>query len=77
VTAQSVCAASRLLQQVQWAFSEELNWVGFGFCIRDVAGDFLKAKMLCLTPMCRPEVGEVLGLFHAMQWIYELQLTNV
>lgn len=84
-------SGNRGLVQVQWtkpqqgrrkcnvdaSFSEALNRVGIGLCIRDAAGNFMKAKTLWLRPMCTPEVGEALGLFHAIQWVQELQLTNV
>lgn len=62
---------------IDTAFSEALNRVGFGMCLRDAAGSFIRAKMMWTNPMCTPEVGEVLGLFYAIQWVQELQLSNV
>jgi len=32
---------------------------------------------MCCTPLCSVVVGEALRLHHAIQWIHELQLTNV
>jgi len=34
-------------------------------------------KPFVFTPLCSVDVGETLGLYHAIQWILELQLTNV
>ncbi|XP_024640669.1 uncharacterized protein [Medicago truncatula] len=67
----------KLKCNIDAAFSEDLNHVGFGLCIRDAAGNFRKAKMMWSNPICRPEIGEALGLLYAIQWVYELQLTNV
>lgn len=50
---------------IDTAFSEALNRVGFGMCLWDAAGSFIRAKMMWTNPMCTPEVGEVLGLFYA------------
>ena len=59
------------------AFSEALNRVGFGLCIRDAAGNFRKAKMMWSNPICRPEIGEALSLLYPIQWVHKLQLTTV
>jgi len=67
----------RLKCNVDASFSEALNCVGIGLYIRNVAENFMKSKTLWLSPMCTPEVGEALGLFHAIQWVWELQLTSV
>jgi len=67
----------RIKCNIDTAFSEALNRAGFGTRIRGAYGNFTRAKMLWSNPMCMPEVGEALGLFHAIQWIHEKQLTNV
>ena len=67
----------RLKCDVDAAFSETLNCVGFGLCIRDEFGEFIKAKTLWSNPICSSDIGEALGLSHAIQWVHELQLPNV
>ena len=59
------------------SFSESMNCVGYGLRIRDEEGDFIKAKTLWSNPVCSSDVGEAMGLYHAIQWIRELQLSNV
>ncbi|XP_039687804.1 uncharacterized protein [Medicago truncatula] len=34
-------------------------------------------KIMCYTPSCSVDLGEALALNHAIQWIHELQLSNV
>ena len=67
----------RLKCNVDASFSETLNCVGFGLCIRDEYGNFTKAKTLWSIPVCSSDVGEALGLYHAIQWVRELQLSSV
>jgi len=67
----------RLKCNVDASFLDALNRVGFGFCIRDEAGNFMTAKTMWSSPVCSSEVGEALGLSHAIRWVRELQLTNV
>ncbi|XP_039691241.1 uncharacterized protein [Medicago truncatula] len=67
----------RLKCNVDASFSEALNCVGFGLCIRDEYRNFIKAKTLWSIPVCSSDVGEALGLYHAIQWVRELQLSNV
>ena len=55
----------RLKCNVDASFSEALNCVGFGLCIRDEYRNFIKAKT------CSSD------LYHAIQWVQELQLSNV
>ncbi|RHN43816.1 hypothetical protein MtrunA17_Chr8g0391961 [Medicago truncatula] len=69
--------APRLKCNVDASFSEALNCVGFGLCIRDEYRNFIKAKTLWSNPVCSSDVGEALGLYHDIQWVRELQLSNV
>jgi len=48
----------RIKCNIDATFSEALNRVGFGMCLRDAAGNFLRAKMMWSNPMCTPEVGK-------------------
>lgn len=59
------------------SFSAALNCVGFGLCIRDENGNFIKAKTLWSNPVRAMDIGEALGLSHALHWVRDLQLTNV
>jgi len=45
--------------------------------IRDSGGNHVHSKIMWFHPVCSVDVGEALGLHHAIRWIYELQLTNV
>jgi len=51
------------------------NCIGFGVCIRDESGDFIKAKMMWSNLVCSSNIGEALGLSQVSQWVRELQLT--
>jgi ribonuclease HI len=62
---------------VDASFSTNLNVVGYGMCIRDEDGNFVKARTMWSSPMCVSDIGEALGLSHAIQCVHELQLPNV
>ncbi|KEH25208.1 hypothetical protein MTR_6g016355 [Medicago truncatula] len=62
---------------VEATFSNVSNKVGIGIFIRDEEGQHIRSKPMWLTLLCSVDIGEVLGLYHAIQWIYTLQLTNV
>jgi len=38
---------------------------------------FVLAKIVSISPMCFDVVGEALGLFHALQWLSDMQFDNV
>jgi len=46
-------------------------------CICDEEGSYVLAKTVWFSPLCLVDVAEALGLYHAIQWIHDLQLTNV
>ena len=46
-------------------------------CICYDSGNFIKAKALWSNPACATDIGEALGLSHAIHWMQELQLTNM
>jgi hypothetical protein len=70
-------AHGRLKCNVDASFSEALNCVGFGFCIRYEFGNFIRAKTMWSNLVCSSDVGEALGLSHAIRWVHELQVSNV
>jgi len=59
------------------SFSSSTDKVGVGMCIRDEEGCFIRAKTMWHTPLCSVDIGEALGLHHAIRWVHELQLQNV
>ncbi|GAU35225.1 hypothetical protein TSUD_205010 [Trifolium subterraneum] len=59
------------------SFSTILNKVGIGVCIRDDQGSFVLAKTEWFSPITNVDIGEALGLLHAMKWIQDLQLEHV
>jgi len=67
----------RVKCNVDASFSTSMNRCGIGICIRDEEGQFVRAKTLWFSPMCLVDVGEALGLYHAMRWVNELRLPNV
>jgi hypothetical protein len=46
-------------------------------CIRDSTGHHVQSKTMWFSPVCSVSIGEALGLYHAIWWFTELQLTNV
>lgn len=46
-------------------------------CIRNSEGNHVRSKTMWFSPLCPVDIGEALGLYHAIRWINELQLTNV
>jgi len=62
---------------VDASFSAHLNVVGYGMCIRDEVGNFVKERTMSSSPVCVSDIGEALGLSQAIQWVHELQLPNI
>jgi len=58
-------------------FPLPLNKVGFGACIKDDDGIFVAGWTAWPTPSLDVDMGEALGLLHAMQWVIELNLVNM
>ncbi|XP_045821752.1 uncharacterized protein LOC123914595 [Trifolium pratense] len=59
------------------SFTTQFNRVGIGMCIRDDEGRFVLAKTIWKSPICNVDLGEALGLLHAIRWIQNLQIDNV
>ena len=62
---------------VDASFSASLNKVGFGACIRDANENYLISGIECFTPLLDVEMGEAIGLLHAMRWVKDLNLVNM
>jgi len=46
-------------------------------CVRDEGGVFGLAKVIQLLVMHNVIVGEVVGLYHALEWLSDMRLDNV
>ncbi|GAU26189.1 hypothetical protein TSUD_354110 [Trifolium subterraneum] len=53
------------------------NKVGIGMCIRDTNGCFVAARTEWMEPILDVDIGEAMGLLRALNWMNEIQLTNV
>ena len=54
-----------------------MNITSIDIYICDEEGIFVLAKIVSLSRMCSVVVGEALGLFHALQWLSDMQFDNV
>jgi len=70
-------AYGRYKCNIDASFSDSLNMVGIGICIRDDQGEFVMAKADCFSPLCDVDVGEVVGLHTALQWMADLHYDHV
>ncbi|PNX75553.1 DNA-directed RNA polymerase iii subunit rpc2-like protein, partial [Trifolium pratense] len=59
------------------SFSAHRNRVGFGICIRDDECHFVLAKTMWSSPMCSVDLGEALGLYHALNWLHQAAMQNI
>ncbi|GAU39464.1 hypothetical protein TSUD_158950 [Trifolium subterraneum] len=59
------------------SFSPMSNKVGIGMCIRDTNGCFVAARTEWMEPILDVDIGEAMGLLRALNWMNEIQLTNV
>jgi len=46
-------------------------------CIRNDAGEFVRAKTDWVAPLCDVDLRETVGLHTALQWVSDLQFDNV
>jgi len=70
-------ASGRLKCNVDTAFSIPYNRTGVGICLRDDEGTFVLAKTVNFEGVYSLEVREALGLFHAIQWLSDMQMDNI
>lgn len=61
----------RVKCNIDASFSTSMNRCGIGISIRDKEGQLVCAKTLWFSLMCSVDVGEALGLYHAMWWANE------
>jgi len=62
---------------VDASFSEALDIVGIGMCIRDSEGAFVLARTEWFSPITDVNIGEAIGLLKAMVWVRDLHLWNM
>ena len=59
------------------SFSEQFQRTGIGMCLRDDSGTFVLAKVMPFDQVYPITVGEALGLYHAIQWMQNMQFSNI
>jgi len=67
----------RLKCNIDASFSQSMNHVGIGICVRDNDGAFVLVKTMSLSPLCSVPVGESLGLFNDVEWLSDMHMDNV
>jgi len=70
-------ARGRFKCNIHASLSTSTNKVGLGMCIRDEEGRFVLAKTMRFSPVYSVDIGEALGLYHAVRWVHDLQLPLV
>ncbi|KEH40134.1 hypothetical protein MTR_1g022215 [Medicago truncatula] len=64
-------------RNVDAEFSSQRNKTGVGICIRDEDGVFVLARTITFIGVYPVDKGEVLGLYHALQWASDMHLDNI
>lgn len=67
----------RMKCNVDVAFSRHRNKTGIGICIRDEGGVFVLARTISFIGVYPVDIGEALGLYHALQWASDMHLDNI
>ncbi|PNY01988.1 cytochrome p450, partial [Trifolium pratense] len=76
----SMIGRSKMVNSFWWGhFGSQSKGIhiGFGICIRDETGAFIRAKTEWVEPKCEVHVGETLGFLCALMWVHELNLGPV
>jgi len=58
----------RVMCNIDASFSSSWNRTSIGVCLRDEDGTFILAQTVSFPIKYSVDVGEALGLFHALQW---------
>ena len=64
-------AHGRFMCNIDASFLVSTNKLGLGMCIRDEEGCFVLAKTMWFSPVCLVDIGEALGLYHAVRWVHD------
>jgi ribonuclease HI len=70
-------SAGRFKCNVDAAFSDHFKRTGIGICVRDDSGTFVLAKVHQFNHIYPVAIGEALGLYHALQWMKDMQFDHV
>jgi hypothetical protein len=70
-------AQGRMKCNIDAAFSDLRNRTGISICLRDEGGVFVLAKTISFYGVYSVDIGETLGLYHALQWVSDMQLNNI
>jgi len=58
-------------------FLGPISATGIGICVRDESGTFMLAKVQQFGHIYLVAIGEALGLYHALQWMIDMQFDNI
>nr|ABN06084.1 Polynucleotidyl transferase, Ribonuclease H fold [Medicago truncatula] len=89
--ASAVSAQQSLVPSISWerpsrgrfkcnvdaGFSTSKNRIGIGICVRDDDGAYVLAKTISFDVVHPVRVGEALGLYHALEWLSDMQFDNM
>ncbi|AES59299.1 hypothetical protein MTR_1g017840 [Medicago truncatula] len=67
----------RLKCNMDAGFSVATNRTDIGICVRDDDCTFVLAKTISLNVVHSVDVGEAMGLYHALEWLSNMQFDNV
>ena len=67
----------RMKHNIGAAFSDLRNRTGVSICLCDEGGVSILAKTISFVGVYSVDIGEVLGLYHALQWMSDMQLDNI
>ncbi|XP_024628912.1 uncharacterized protein [Medicago truncatula] len=70
-------AQGQMKCNIDAVFSNHHNKTDIGICIRDEGGVFVLAKTISFVGVYFVDIGEALGLYHALQWVSDMQLDNI
>jgi len=70
-------SAGRSKCNIDAAFSDHFQRTGIGICVRDDSGTFVLAKVHQFNNIYPIAIGEALGLYHALQWMKDMQFDHV
>jgi len=70
-------AQGRMKCNIDAAFSNHRNRTDIGICLQDKGGVFILTKTINFVGVYSVDIGEALGLFHALQSVSDMQLDNI
>lgn len=70
-------STKRFKCNVDATFSDQFQRTGIGICVRDELGTFVLAKVQQFGHIYPVEIGEALGLYHALQLMTDMQFDNI